>query len=202
MRRQQIQQPNVQQYNPEQYPPYPAGMQPQDIRQDYLETVDQYGSIIKDLTDTDKILDEFELRLRAKKRNATGEIEEIKDAESYIQTDQAARDYVNLLRSIVNRHNDFSFYEMPEGYSLITGANYQINRWLLLQGKDIPTRYRCKISFEGMALISASIHKAMEGRMLRWTKGTFGENRNFIDNPGQQKQGFFGTIANMFNRRR
>jgi len=199
--RRPFQQPNEPQYE-SQYS-VPGGVYPpQDLRQDYLETVEQYGSIIKDLTDTEKLLEDFELRLRAKRKSATGEVEVIPYSEAYIKTDQAARDYVNLLRSIVNRHNDFSFYELKEGYALIDGANYQINRWLLLQGEDIPTRYRCKISFEGMALISASMHKAMEGRMLRWTKGTFGENRNFVDNPNQQKQGFFGTIANIFNRRR
>ena len=179
-----------------------ANPYPQDNRrQEYLETVNDYGSIIKDLTETDILLETFELRLRGKTKNDKGEVTTIPGAECYIKTDQAARDYVNLIRSVVNRHNDFSYYEASEGYSLIAGANYQINRWLMLQGDVIPTRYRSKISFEAMALISASVHKAMEGRILRWTKGTFGENRQYNDN-AQQKTGLIGSIVNMFSKRR
>lgn len=144
---------------------------------------EKYGSIIKDLTDTDLILKRFEARLRGKIVKDNGDIVIDPSQIAYVRTDQAARDFVDIIRSIVNRHNDFSFYTENEAYAIVEGAAATINRWLMLQGADIPTRYRAKIAFEGMALISASLHKAMNGRILVWTKGTFKEGMNITQSP-------------------
>lgn len=146
----------------------------------------EYGSIIKDLTDTEKILMEFELRLRGKKME-NGKIVFDPNMESYIKTDRAAATFMDIVRSAVNRHNDFSFYEKNEINPIIFGANYTICRWLMLQGEDVPTRYRAKISFEAMYLINASLHKALNGRILTWTKGSFSEGRNITDNGNDKK---------------
>ena len=146
---------------------------------EFRDMSEAYGSIIKELTDTEAILDSFELRLRGKIRDQNGDVKELEGAEEpYVRTDRAAREFVDIIRSIVNRHTDFSYYELADAYSIIEGANNILNRWLLLQGGDVPTRYRGKISFEALALIKASLHKATNGRMLTWTKGSFNERRS------------------------
>lgn len=165
----------------------PMGYQPNPQDYEYINNVEQYGSIIKDLTDTEKILDEFELRLLGKKRDESGKILDDEYRDVMIQKHRVAREFVDILRSVVNRHNDFSYYEENEGFAIINGANTTLNRWLMLQAEDVPLRYRSKISFEAMSLISASVHKAINGRMLVWTKGTFNEGRNFSEQPNQKK---------------
>lgn len=180
--------PQGQQYNPQyegmQEPNYEGDYEYQDMSQ-------AYGSIIKDLTDTDAILEKFELRLRGKKIEQ-GKVVDDSKATAYITTDQAARDFVDIIRSQVNRHNDFSYYEKNEINPIILGANYTITRWLMLQGKQVPTRYRQKIAFEAMGLINSSLHKALNGRMLTWTKGSFQEGRNITEQP--QKKGIWEYI--------
>lgn len=180
--------------NHEIYPQYPyppevqQGGYPHDERMyEYVNNVEQYGSIIKDLTDTETLLDNFELRLLGKKRNPDGKVVDDDAREVLIHKKRVAREFVDILKSVVNRHNDFSYYSEKEGYAIINGANYTINRWLMLQAEDVPLRYRSKISFEAMSLISASIHKAIDGRMLRWTKGTFTEGRNINERPQERR---------------
>lgn len=145
---------------------------------EYVDNIEQYGSIIKDLTDTEKILEDYELRLRGKVRKKDGSVHKDPNLNPYIKTDQAARDFVDFIRSVVNRHNDFSFYDEKEADKILMGANYEINRWLMLHGDVVPLRYRSKISFEAMAHINSSTHKAINGRMLTWTKGSFSEGRS------------------------
>ena len=167
------------QYNPND----PLRYSVDDPRYESKDMPEKYGSIIKDLTDTDDMLRKFEARLRGKIVKDNGDIDIDSSQTAYIKTDQAARDYIDLIRSIVNRHNDFSYYEPNEAFAIVEGAAATLNRWLMLQGKDVPTRYRAKIAFEGMALISASLHKAMNGRILVWTKGTFKEGMNISQSP-------------------
>jgi hypothetical protein len=148
-------------------------------RTDYqFDMTEQYGSIIKELTDTEKLLADYELRLRGKMRDASGKIVDDNRGEPRINSDRAARDFVDIIRGVVNRHNDFSFYSENDAIAITNGANYTINRWLMLQAAEVPLRYRSKISFEAMALIFASVHKATEGKILKWTKGAFSEDMN------------------------
>ena len=65
---------------------------------EYEDAVTEYGSIIKELVETKRILDDYELRLRAKKKDMSGNIVDDPLATPYIKTDRAAREYVNLLR--------------------------------------------------------------------------------------------------------
>lgn len=182
------------QQNPSQIIPqynYPSQVQeqyPYTTAEDYeqRDISTQYGSIIKDLTDTDKILEEFEMRIVGKKYDSNNKLVDDPDAEPYIKKQKISREFMNIIRSQVNRHNDFSFYEINEVDNILFGANYTINRWLMLQGTEVPLRYRSKLSFEAMGLISASLHKAMNGRMLTWTKGSFQEGRSINDSAGTQ----------------
>lgn len=191
-----------QQFNPY-MPQYgqgmPMGMPQQNdfmMPEDYekIDAVQGYGSIIKDLTDTQDILDQFEMRVRGKKRLQNGDIVDDKDLGAYIKTDKAAREFMSIIRSTVNRHNDFSYYNEEDAYSIIDGANEIICHWLMLQGEDVPTRYRRKLSFEAMSLISASMHKALEGKMLVWTKGTFREGVNINQNPNDKGNSVWNYI--------
>lgn len=172
-------------------PPMQDQMMPYSPRQDLVDT---YGSIIKDLTDTDKLLDEFELRLRGKVRTEQGKVVDDPAGTAYIKTDRAARDFVNIVKSIVNRHTDFSFYEVKEGYALIDGACKLIPEWLMYQGGDVPKGYRVKIGFEALSLIKASVHKAINGRMLTWTKGAINEQASFNSRPETEKKGLMDFI--------
>lgn len=191
-------------YSQQPYVTVPAQQTEEYLSQDYesRNVMQEYGSIIKELTDTEKIVKDFELRLRGKRIDEEGKIVKLDDTESYIKSDRAARDFIDIIRSLVNRHNDFSYYEENDAYAIIQGANYTITRWLMLQGDEVPLRYRFKISFEAMSLISASMHKAMKGRMLVWTKGSFKEGMNHSDNNQQQQGKGFMEMMWPFPRRK
>ena len=175
---------------PIQQPPPPLLMPDYEPQKDVIET---YGGIIKDLTDTDKLLEDFELRLRGKKKDETGKIVKDESATAYIKTDQAARDFVNLIRGVVNRHTDFSYYSSNEAAEIIHGACTIIPEWLMYQRDNVPKDYRLKIGFEAMSFIKASCCKAEDGRMLKWSKGAISENSQF--NPTKQEnKGFMDYI--------
>ena len=180
-----------------------AGGMPQQPTQEYefTDSIERYGYIIKDLTDTEKIVDAFELRLLGKKLTPEGKIIKDETQDPKITKPSVAREFVDIVRAVVNRHNDFSYYDEKEAYMVIFGANYTMNRWLMMQADDIPLRYRSKIAFEGMSLISASLHKAMNGRMLVWTKGTFSEGRNMNPNGAQEKSGLMDYIFPWMKRK-
>ena len=169
-------------------PQDPYNLQPgmQDPSYDY-DTIEAYGGIIKDLTDTEKILDDYELKLRGKKRKEDGSIIVDKSQRAMVKTDMAARDLVNLARSVVNRHNDFSYFELKESQAVLHGFVRTVNRWLMFQCDEVPLGYRQKISFELTSFVFASLHKATDGRMLKWTKGTFREGTNITDRPERKK---------------
>lgn len=176
-----------QQYNPTQQIVLP---QDQMNRPNYdysRDIIPSYGSIIKDLTDTKDMLDLYELRLRGKKKDASGKIVFDEGGTERVKTDRAARDFVDIIRGVVNRHNDFSYYDEKDSNAIIMGANYTICRWLMFQGDEVPLRYRYKISFEAMSMIFSSTHKAIGGKMLLWTKGTFNEGMNHSGESNQKK---------------
>jgi len=200
---QQIQE--VPQYEPEGVSGYnPNSFQPgmktnisynQDGDMQTNDLSEQYGSIIKDLTDTDLILETFELRLMGRFKDKDGKIKPIKGVEPYIKNESAAKEFADMVRGFVNRHNDFSYYNDVEINDYMMGSITVINRWLMLQGSDVPLRYREKISFQALCLINASLHKANGGKMLVWTKGTFREGLNISADPRQKKGNF---LTNMF----
>lgn len=186
-----------QQINP--YQQMPRNNNPGLIENEYgdyqfRDATEQYGSIIKDLTDTEKILLDFELSIQGKYINKDGDIVLRPNIEPYIKNENSAREFVDIIRSFVNRHNDFSFYSENEIYDYIQGANVIISRWLMFQSSDVPLRYRQKIAFQGMALINASLHKASGGKMLVWTKGTFREGLNISADPQQKKRGLLSYV--------
>jgi hypothetical protein len=160
----------------------------------FRDATEQYGSIIKDLTDTDKILMDFELSIQGKFINEEGKIMSRPNIVPYIPNENTAREFVDLVRSFVNRHNDFSYYSENEINDYIQGANVIISRWLMFQSSEVPLRYRQKIAFQGMALINASLHKASGGKMLVWTKGTFREGLNISADPQQKKRGLLSYV--------
>jgi len=165
-------------------PNYPYGVEPR--YEEAIDSAERYGSIIKDLIATEVILEKYELQLRGKKKDSEGKIMDDPTAEPYIKTDRAAREYVNLLKSMVNTHNDMTYYEPDEAGDIMDGAIRLIPWWLMLQGDDIPTRYRRKIGWEGLSLINASLHKAINGRMLVFLKGSFREGTSYNMNPDKK----------------
>lgn len=160
----------------------------------FRDATEQYGSIIKDLTDTEKILLDFELSIQGKYIDNEGNITKRPNVTPYIENENTAREFVDLVRSFVNRHNDFSYYSENEINDYIQGANVIISRWLMFQSSEVPLRYRQKIAFQGMALINASLHKANGGKMLVWTKGTFREGLNISADPQQKKRGLLSYV--------
>ena len=60
---------------------------------------------------------------------------------------QHFKEFADMVRGFVNRHNDFSYYNDVEINDYMMGSITVINRWLMLQGSDVPLRYREKISF-------------------------------------------------------
>jgi len=142
------------------------------------DLIQTYGGIIKDLTDTEGLLKNYELKLQGKVLNTrTNKIEEIDGLSIKIQRGKAI-EFVDMLRSIVNQNTHFSNFNEAIIYNLLASANYSINRWLMFQGTSIPLRYRPKISFEAMNMIIASLFKSNNGTILDWTKGTFDEREH------------------------
>jgi len=151
------------------------------------DLIKEYGSIIKDLTDTDKLMEAFELRLRAKVKDENGKIVEDKNGIAYVKTDKAAREFVDFMRSVVNRHTDFSYYDSKDSEAIVKGFAQEMAWWLAARGKDIPLHYRGKILIEAGAYMFASLRKAENGTMLKWSKGAISESSAFNQRPEKPK---------------
>ena len=139
--------------------------------QDMIET---YGGVIKELTDTDKLLSYFELRLQGKFIGEGGEIKDRVGAKFKLD-ESTAIELVDMIRSIVNQNTHFSKIPKKVVPCIIMSANITITRFMMLKAEEIPLRYRNKIAFECMNLITASLYKSHEGTILSWTKGSFAE---------------------------
>lgn len=149
----------------------------QDYSQRYMQTpddmIESYGGVIKDLTDTEKLLIDYEYKLQGmRKDTATGKYVDIPGLATRMSKAKSI-EFVDMLRSIVNQNTHFSNFEERIITNILRSANYSINRWLMFQGEAIPLRYRPKISFEAMNLIIASLYKSNRGTILDWTKGSF-----------------------------
>lgn len=166
------------------FPIYPQ--QDGDNPYESKDMIQTYGSIILELFQIEKELLVFEARLRAKTIDVQGNIVDDPKGIAYVRTDQAARDFMDIIKSKVNKHIDFSYYTEDEANSRICGASALINRWLMMQGEDVPLRYRRKLADQAMSLIDASYHKATNGRMMIALRGIYKEGTQ--NNAGQEQQ--------------
>lgn len=185
-------------------------MQYQDIPvqnyQDYMpppeydrnfDQIDQYGSIIKDLTAVDELLNRYELRLLGKKENDMGEVVTDENLKPMITDEQAAKEFVEMIRSVANQNTHFTGFEQGDILNSLNALNYTMNRWLMFQGEKIPKMYRQKLSLEAMNIAKASLHKAKRHLILSWSKGNIKEGQQVNYNPNQ-KPGFLS----LFTRRK
>lgn len=180
----------------EQRSPYNIPREPLDDRERYLDEPEygenllrEYGSIIKDLTDTDDMLLKFELRLLGKGENKDGEIITIRKP---YMTAEKARDLIDQIRSIVNQNTHFTKFDKHNVEAILTIAASEIPRWLMRQGNDVPRKHRSTINFIAFNLIIESLYKANDGTILRWTKGSFREG--IMQNERNKKSGWFDWL--------
>jgi len=165
-----------------QYPPM------QQYPQDQIE---QYGSIIKDLTDTEKLLDQLRMTILGLQMVDGKEVKTRKE----VRIDEdAVHEFLNLVRGVVNQNTHFSRYDDATVESILKALNYHTNRFLMLQGARIPIRYRANIATQAMALCTGSLYKAKEGNILRWTKGSFMESKTANDSFASEKKGFLSFL--------
>jgi len=158
-----------------------------------FDQIESYGSIIKELTDTEKLLDNYELSLTGKKKDENGKIVKDKKLTPIIYNDQTAKEFVDMIRCVANQNTHFSDFEEKDIYNALNAMNYTMNRWMMFQGTKIPIRHRQKLSFEAMNIAKASLHKAKKFRILQWSKGqiTHSEGQNYGN---KQKKGFMDFV--------
>lgn len=138
------------------------------------DEIEHYGSIIKDLMDTNKDIVDFELRLIGCEIDENGKIAPIPNVKPMMDRN-TAKEFMNIIRSVVNQNTHFSKFSEKTVYNVLMAANYRICKFLMFQGEKVPLRKRGNISFEAMNLLNASLHKANEGVILRWSKGSISE---------------------------
>lgn len=142
------------------------------------DMIQDYGKVIESLTTSDPVLLDFELRLQGLERDIkTNKVAEIEGAEYKLSKSTAAH-LVSMLRGISNQNTHFTKYGGNDSYEILFALNYRSQYWMMMQGEKIPVHLRGKIGFEMMCIAKASLSKANEGVILRWTKGSFGENYN------------------------
>ena len=168
---------------------------PQNAPPEYqnIDQIESYGSIIKDLTDTDKLLEDYELRLLGKKKEDNRIVKD-HTVTPRIKDEQTAKDFIEIIRSIANQNTHFSGFEEAEIYKSLMALNYTMNRWMMFQREKIPRLYRQKISLEAMNIAKASLMKANKGLILQWSKGNIKEGQNINYNPNERKRGMLDFI--------
>jgi len=165
-----------------------------------VDQIKSYGGIISDLTDVEKVIEEFELRLQGKKRDKNGKIEDIQGA-LYKLHEATAAHLSSMLRGISNQNTHFTKYDSQIIYEILWSLNYRSQYWMMMQGDKIPVHLRGKIGFEMMCIAKASLYKANEGVILRWTKGSFGEQFN-MGNRGMDGPKSWTDYLPFFGRKR
>ena len=158
------------------------------------DMVEQYGSIIKDLTDTEQFLYQYELRLCGLKIDDNGREVPDDKLKTLIKNRQTAKDFVEMIRSIANQNTHFTGFKERDINNALNSLNYTMNRWLMFQGETIPLRYREKLSMEAMNIAKASLHKALGALMAKWSKGQIQEGQQIVQKP-QEKGGLFGFFG-------
>ena len=165
----------------------PQQMQPPAVDKDF-DQIESYGSIIKDLTDTEKFLLAYELRLVGKMMVEGNEVTDT-SIKPVIKDREIAKYLVDMIRSVANQNTHFSGFESADVDNTLRAFNYTINRWLMLQGKKVPLRYRQKLSLEAMNICKASLHKALKHIILTWSKGNIREAQQLTTQPQQESKG-------------
>ncbi len=191
----QYQEINVSPYGVEQ----PQQLPPQYDRD--FDQIESYGSIIKDLTDTEAFLKAYELRLVGKTENDNGELIKEEGVTPMIKNDQTAKEFVDMIRSIANQNTHFTWFNKDDILNSLNAMNYTMNRWLMFQRSTIPLRYRQKLAFEAMNIAKASLHKAKDRTLLGWSKGNIKEGQQITQGGGgmQPKRGIMDML---FHRKR
>jgi len=161
------------------------GFQQQEPQYEQDNIIQDYGSIIKDLTDTDKMLTAFEMRLLGLGYDPEDKNKIIKFREPLMEA-ELVRDFLDQIRSIVNQNTHFTYYDKTNVENILFIAGYQLPRWLMMQGNGIARKHRGTINFMAMNLIMESLHKANDGKILKWTKGSFREGSNRNDDFGKK----------------
>ena len=154
------------------------------------DMVEKYGGVIRDLTDTESMLLAYEWKLQGKRLNKTTQLVEDIVGLNKSMDEAKAIEFVDLIRSIVNQNTHFTNFNETIINNLQASSNYTINRWLMFQGEKVPLRYRGKISFEAMNMITESLYKSLGGTILDWTKGSFTVGEREGANQGKQPSMF------------
>lgn len=193
----QYQEVDVAPYGYEQGQPLP---QPAQYDRDF-DQIESYGSIIKEITDTEAFLKAYELRLVGKVEDDSGNMVRDKSITPMINNDQTAKEFVDMIRSIANQNTHFTWFNNADILNSLNAMNYTMNRWLMFQRDIIPLRYRQKLAFEAMNIAKASLHKAKDRTLLGWSKGNIKEGQQITQGGGgmQQKRGLMDML---FHRRR
>lgn len=157
------------------------------------------GSIIKDLTDTEAMLLNYELSLCGLMINEEGKIVKNPEIDPRITDRRVAKEFVDTIRSIANQNTHFSGFEDKDVGNSLMALNYTINRWMMFQSGKIPRLYRQKLSLEAMNLTKASLMKARKALILQWSKGTIREGRTEHYSPNEKK-GMFDWLMPKRNR--
>lgn len=151
----------------------------------------EYGSIIKDLTDTTDMLKRFELRLLGYGENLKGEIVPIRQP---MMEPELVSEFMDMIRSIVNQNTHFSKYDGKNVEALLERAAYEIPAWMMDKGNACPRKKRGAINFMAFNLIYGSLFKANEGTILRWTKGSFRDGTMGRPQDTNRKRGLFSKF--------
>lgn len=154
------------------------------------DQIENYGSIIKDLTDTEEMLLKWELQLTGKTFDEKGNIVDDERNKPRIKDIQVAKELIALVRSIANQNTHFSGFEDKDVYHSLDALNYSLNRWMMFQGDKIPRLYRQKLSLEAMNICKASLMKANKALILQWSKGNIKEGTTTNYNPNGKKSMF------------
>ena len=162
-----------------------------------FDEIENYGSIIKDLTDTEKFLQKYELRLVGKKLDDNGNAVDDVGIKPRVKDERIAREFVEMIRSVANQNTHFSGFEKEDIYNSLNSLNYTMNRWLMFQGENIPLRYRGKLSMEAMNIAKASLHKANKALLLKWSKGSITEGQQITAHPSEKR-----NFLDFFKRRK
>lgn len=148
------------------------------------DLIQHYGSIIKDLTDTETLLYKFELRLLGKGIDEQGNIIKLREP---MMDEEKVRDFVDQVKSIVNQNTHFTRFNDKKMDAILQNAGSHIPRWMMQQGSAVPQKNRGAINFMALNLIIESLHKANEGTILRWSKGGFTDSSTHAPMNERQK---------------
>lgn len=153
-----------------------------DYTQEYVpqDLVEGYGSIIRDLTDSEKLIEDFKMQLLGLRKRDDGKI--VRTRKTMVDADTAT-EITNLMKGIINQNTHFSSFDENRAINTLSALNYHLNRYLLQCGERIPLRMRANIATQAMALAQGSTFKANDGTILRWSKG------GFSDTPQQRSGG-------------